>query len=114
MRAAQNRTHLLQVYAQADFEPVAAAGVHIHCRDGRSLLDMYGGHAVAALGYSHPDIVATLSKQASTLFFQSNAVALKVRAAAADKLAAFAPAGLERVFPGQQRCRANRTRCGSP
>ena len=96
-RSAEQK-HLLQVYAQADFEPVSASGVHIHCRDGRSLLDMYGGHAVAALGYSHPDIVAALNKQASTLFFQSNAVALEVRAAAADKLAAFAPEGLERVF----------------
>jgi acetylornithine/succinyldiaminopimelate/putrescine aminotransferase len=96
-RSAEQK-HLLQVYAQADFEPVSAAGVQIQCRDGRSLLDMYGGHAVAALGYSHPDIVATLSRQAETLFFQSNAVALEVRAAAADKLAAFAPAGLERVF----------------
>ena len=32
------------------------------------------------------------------MFFQSNAVALEVRAQAADKLAAFAPAGLNRVF----------------
>ena len=96
-RAAEQQ-HLLQVYAQFDFEPVAASGVHIACRDGRKLLDLYGGHAVASLGYSHPDIVATITRQASQLFFQSNAVALEVRAQAADKLAAFAPAGLNRVF----------------
>jgi acetylornithine/N-succinyldiaminopimelate aminotransferase len=90
--------HLLQVYAQFDFEPVAASGVHITCRDGRTLLDLYGGHAVASLGYSHPDIVAAISNQAKQLFFQSNAVPLEVRAEAADKLAAFAPASLNRVF----------------
>lgn len=90
--------HLLQVYGQFDFEPVSASGVHIHCRDGRTLLDMYGGHAVASLGYGHPDAVATIAKQAQELFFQSNAVPLKVRADAANKLAAFAPAGLDRVF----------------
>ena len=45
--------HLLQVYAQFDFEPVSASGVHITCRDGRKLLDLYGGHAVAALGSGH-------------------------------------------------------------
>jgi acetylornithine/succinyldiaminopimelate/putrescine aminotransferase len=96
-RAAEQQ-HLLQVYAQFDFEPVAASGVHIECRDGSKLLDLYGGHAVAALGYSHPDIVRALAEQAKTLFFQSNAVALEVRAQAADKLIAFAPDSLNRVF----------------
>jgi acetylornithine/N-succinyldiaminopimelate aminotransferase len=96
-RAAEQQ-HLLQVYAQFDFEPVSASGVHITCRDGSKLLDLYGGHAVASLGYSHPDVVAAITQQAEKLFFQSNAVALEVRAQAADKLAAFAPAGLNRVF----------------
>lgn len=95
--AAEQR-HLLQVYAQFDFEPVAASGVHIECRDGRKLLDLYGGHAVASLGYGHPEIVAALNEQAKTLFFQSNAVALEVRATAADKLVEFAPDSLDRVF----------------
>ena len=90
--------HLLQVYAQFDFEPVSATGVHIQCRDGKQLLDLYGGHAVAALGYSHPDVIAALDQQAKTLFFQSNAVALEVRAQAADKLIEFAPSSLNRVF----------------
>jgi len=89
--------HLLQVYGQWGFEPVSASGVHIQCKD-RELLDLYGGHAVAALGYSHPALVAALNEQAQTLFFQSNAVALEVRAEAAAKLAAFAPDGLNRVF----------------
>ena len=88
--------HLLQVYGQFDFEPVSASGVTITCRDGRELLDFYGGHAVASLGYAHPDAVAAITQQAQQLFFQSNAVALKVRAQAGDKLAAFS--GMDRVF----------------
>ncbi len=90
------QAHLLQVYAQYDFEPVAASGVTLTCRDGRTLLDYYGGHAVASLGYSHPDAVNAIAGQTQQLFFQSNAVALEVRARAADKLAAFA--NMDRVF----------------
>jgi acetylornithine/succinyldiaminopimelate/putrescine aminotransferase len=94
-RAAEQE-HLLQVYGQFDFEPVSASGVTISCRDGQQLLDFYGGHAVASLGYAHPDAVAAITKQAEKLFFQSNAVALEVRAQAANKLAAFS--GMDRVF----------------
>jgi len=90
--------HLLQVYAQYDFEPVSAAGLTLTCRDGSTLLDFYGGHAVAALGYGHPALTAALATQADTLLFQSNAVALEGRARAAARLADFGPAGLERVF----------------
>ena len=95
-RAAEAR-HLVQVYAQLGIEPVSAAGVHIQCRD-RQILDLYGGHAVAGLGYAHPAILQTLNEQAELLMFQSNVVALEVRARAADKLAAFAPSGLDHVF----------------
>jgi len=95
---AAEQQHLLEVYARFDFEPGSASGVHITGRDGRTLLDLYGGHAVSALGYSHPDIVAAITNQAKKLFFQSNAVPLEVRAEAAAKLVAFAPAGLNRVF----------------
>lgn len=89
--------HLLQVYGQLPFEPTFAEGVYLHC-GSRRIIDFYGGHAVAALGYAHPDLLAALEAQARTMYFQSNAVALKVRAQAADDLVAFAPEGLNRVF----------------
>lgn len=89
--------HLLQVYGQWGFEPVSAKGVHIQCKD-RELLDLYGGHAVAGIGYSHPRLIEALKQQAETLFFQSNAVALDIRAEAARKLADFAPGDLNHVF----------------
>jgi acetylornithine/succinyldiaminopimelate/putrescine aminotransferase len=45
---------LAPVYAQYPIEVVGAAdGVWLHTRDGRKVLDLYGGHAVASLGYGH-------------------------------------------------------------
>ncbi|MDP6675162.1 MAG: aminotransferase class III-fold pyridoxal phosphate-dependent enzyme [Gammaproteobacteria bacterium] len=89
--------HLLKVYGQLPIEPTHAKGVYL-TYESRQILDLYGGHAVAALGYGHPDMLKTLNEQAQTLFFQSNAVAMEVRAEAADALADFAPAGLNHVF----------------
>ena len=89
--------HLLQVYGQLPLEVTSAKGVYLHAGK-RRIIDFYGGHAVAALGYAHPDLLAALNKQAKSMYFQSNAVALEVRAKAGDALAAFAPTGLERVF----------------
>jgi len=89
--------HLLKVYGQLPIEPTGAHGVYL-TYGSRQIIDLYGGHAVAALGYGHPDMLKALNEQAQTLFFQSNAVAMEVRADAADALAAFAPDGLDHVF----------------
>jgi len=89
--------HLLQVYSQLPLEVTSAEGVYLYAGE-RRIVDLYGGHAVAALGYAHTDLLATLQAQAQTMYFQSNAMALGIRAKAADALAAFAPAGLDRVF----------------
>ena len=90
--------HLAQVYGQLPIEPVSGRGSYLRCADGRRLLDLYGGHAVCALGYGHPRVLEAVRGQAGDLMFTSNANALRVRARAADKLAAFAPDGLDRVF----------------
>jgi acetylornithine/N-succinyldiaminopimelate aminotransferase len=89
--------HLLQVYGQLPIEADSAAGVYLHAGP-RKIIDFYGGHAVAALGYGHPDLLTALADQAKTMYFQSNAVALAVRAKAADDLVAFAGGKLPRVF----------------
>lgn len=91
-------TNLLDVYPQLPFEPVSAEGSHLVTSDGRRILDLYGGHAVASLGYGHPRVVETLSRQVKELTFQSNAVRLKIRERAAERLAALAPPGLEQIF----------------
>ena len=88
----------IPVYGQLPFVPERASGCDIFTRDGRRILDLYGGHAVAALGYGHPRLVAAIAEQSNKLLFQSNAVALDVRADAAEQLTRVAPAGLDRVF----------------
>ena len=70
----------IPVYGQLPFVPERASGCDILTRDGRHILDLYGGHAVAALGYGHPRLVAAIQEQSNKLLFQSNAVALDVRA----------------------------------
>lgn len=90
--------HLSEVYPMLAFEPVSGQGVYIEDGDGRRVLDLYGGHAVAALGYGHPRLTAAIVEQAQKLLFQSNIMPLRIRDEAAEKLAAFAPEGLSRVF----------------
>jgi acetylornithine/succinyldiaminopimelate/putrescine aminotransferase len=90
--------HLAPVYAQLPVDVVDAQGVYLHTRDGRRILDLYGGHAVAAFGYSHPRLLDALDRQTRALIFQSNALALEVRARAATRLTRFAGLGLDTVF----------------
>jgi len=90
--------HLDEVYPMLPFAPVSGAGVYLFDGAGRRVLDLYGGHAVAALGYGHPRLTAALVEQTQRLCFQSNAVPLAIREEAARALVAFAPAGLDRAF----------------
>jgi acetylornithine/succinyldiaminopimelate/putrescine aminotransferase len=86
------------VFAQFPLEVADARGVYLHTPGGRKVLDLYGGHAVAALGYNHPRWVEALTRQARALCFQSNAVPLDVRRRAATKLAQFCGLGLDTIF----------------
>jgi acetylornithine/succinyldiaminopimelate/putrescine aminotransferase len=95
---AEERRWLLPVYPHAPIEPVRGEGALLYTRDGRELIDFYGGHAVALLGYGHPRLLAALEEQAKTLFFQSNVVPLEVRARAARRLVEWGPEGLTRAF----------------
>jgi acetylornithine/N-succinyldiaminopimelate aminotransferase len=97
-KAAPELAWTLPVYAQLELEPIAGEGAWLILADGRRILDMYGGHAVAALGYGHPRLVAALEEQARRLTFQSNLLPLECRARACEALARFAPPGLDRVF----------------
>ncbi len=90
--------HLAHVFAQYPFEVVRAEGVWLHTRDGRRVLDYYGGHAVAALGYGHPRWIAALERQAREVLFQTNAIPMRIRERAAARLVAFAGLGLDTVF----------------
>ncbi|MEY2624570.1 MAG: aspartate aminotransferase family protein [Gammaproteobacteria bacterium] len=90
--------HLAPVFAQYPIEVVDAEGVWLHTRDGRRVLDLYGGHAVAALGYKHPGWTSALTRQANACSFQSNAVPMDVRVRAATRLTRFAGDHFDSIF----------------
>jgi acetylornithine/N-succinyldiaminopimelate aminotransferase len=90
--------HLARVFAQYPLPVISAEGVWLNTRDGRRVLDLYGGHAVAALGYGHPGWTRALTEQARSCQFQSNAVPMDVRLRAAERLVRFAGLGLNTVF----------------
>ncbi len=89
---------LAPVYAQYPIEVVDASGVWLHTRDGRRILDLYGGHAVASLGYGHAGWTRSLADQAARMNFQTNAVPMEIRARAAKKLLAFSRLPFDSVF----------------
>jgi len=92
------RSHLAQVFAQYPIEIAHGEGVWLYARDGRKILDFYGGHAVAGLGYGHPRWLAALERQARQMAFQTNALPMAVRERAAARLAKFTGLGLDTVF----------------
>jgi acetylornithine/N-succinyldiaminopimelate aminotransferase len=89
---------LAPVFAQYPLAVVGAEGVWLTTGDGRRVLDLYGGHAVAALGYGHPIWTRALTEQALRLSFQSNAVPIDVRVRAARRLIRFSGLDFNSVF----------------
>src|SRR5262245_14234816 len=89
---------LAPVFAQYPIDVVAGEGVWLITRDGRRILYLYGGHAVAALGYGHPGWTRALQAQAASCNFQSNAVPMEVRSRAAARLVRFSRLDLASVF----------------
>jgi acetylornithine/succinyldiaminopimelate/putrescine aminotransferase len=92
------RSALLPVYAQFPVSPVRGRGSWLIDENGDDWLDAYGGHAVAATGHCHPDVVRAVSEQAAELFFYSTAVPHPPREELAEKLVELCPAPLARVF----------------
>jgi acetylornithine/N-succinyldiaminopimelate aminotransferase len=97
-RAAAPADPLAPVFAQYPLTVSSASGVWLHTSDGRRVLDLYGGHAVVALGYAHPGWTRALQQQAAALNFQSNAVPLAVRTRAGASLLRFAGGHFSQVF----------------
>ena len=56
---------LAPVFSQYPLEVAAAHGVWLTNSRGERVLDLYGGHAVAALGYGHPAWTAALARPSS-------------------------------------------------
>jgi acetylornithine/succinyldiaminopimelate/putrescine aminotransferase len=90
--------YLAPVFSQYPIEVASAQGVWLTNGRGERVLDLYGGHAVAGLGYAHPGFTAALAIQAQQCNFQSNAVAMQVRSRAAERLVRFSALPFTSVF----------------
>ena len=84
-----------------------AEGCHVWDADGRRYLDLYGGFAVAAIGYGHPKVVEAIQRQAATLMHCPSAHPSRIRAEFYEALASIAPAGLDRFLPAVTGAMAN-------
>lgn len=99
-----DRTHIWHPYASLGNPPPVllakrASGVEIELDDGQRLVDAVSSWWCVAHGHNHPALVEAIRRQSERLshvmfggFTHEPAIAL------AEKLAAFAPPGLDRVF----------------
>jgi acetylornithine/succinyldiaminopimelate/putrescine aminotransferase len=73
-------------------------GIHLFDVDGKSYVDLYGGHCVSILGHTPQRVIAAIQQQSQQLMFYSNVIYHPSRARAAQKLVEMAPDGFDRVF----------------
>src|SRR6185437_4149851 len=92
------RDFLAPVFSQYPFEVASARGVWLFNSRGERVLDLYGGHAVAALGYAHPGWTEALTAQAGSCNFQTNAIPMRIRVRAAERLVRFSGLDFTSVF----------------
>lgn len=97
----------LGVYSRMPITPLRGEGCWLIDERGDRWLDMYGGHAVALTGHSHPHVVEAIARQARELLFYSNGVHLPVRVEAGERLLRYAPWPGSRVFYVSTGCEAN-------
>jgi acetylornithine aminotransferase/acetylornithine/N-succinyldiaminopimelate aminotransferase len=96
--AALEEEYQLATYKKMSIVAERGEGVWLYTSDGEKYLDLYGGHAVAGTGHSHPHVVKAIQKQAEQLLFYSNLVFSEARARAAQKLVTIAPKSLTKAF----------------
>jgi acetylornithine/succinyldiaminopimelate/putrescine aminotransferase len=89
---------VLPTYEKFPFVLERGEGCWVWDEAGTKYLDLYGGHAVAAIGHSPAEVTAAIVKQSAKLLFYSNLVYLKVRAEAAKALVDFCGEKGSQVF----------------
>jgi len=90
--------HLLNVFPKRPVTIVRGDNARLWDDRGREYLDCVSAHGVSNLGHGHPHVLAAVREQATRLIALSNAFSNDRRAELAAKLAAIAPAGLNRAF----------------
>jgi len=99
----------LNTYKKLPIALVRGNGVRVYDSEGRSYLDLYGGHAVAVTGHCHPEMVRAVKSQVENLIFYSNVVYSEIRARASEAVVNVAPAEMDKVFFCNSGAEANET-----
>ncbi|HEY1563505.1 MAG TPA: aspartate aminotransferase family protein [Gaiellaceae bacterium] len=84
-------------------------GCYVWDAEGRELLDLYAGFAVANVGYCHPRVTEAIRAQAGVMTHCPSAAPSEVRAELYERLAAIAPPALDRVLLAITGAMANET-----
>jgi taurine--2-oxoglutarate transaminase len=99
---AMDRAHVFHSWsAQAALSPVPVAGAegcYFWDYDGRRYLDFSSQLVNTNIGHQHPRVTAAIAAQAARLTTLAPQHASESRGEAATRLAALAPAGMEKVF----------------
>ncbi|MDR2273808.1 MAG: aminotransferase class III-fold pyridoxal phosphate-dependent enzyme [Sphingobacterium sp.] len=62
------------VFEKLDIQIERAAGCFVYDQQQQAYLDMYGGHAVIAVGHTHPHVVNSTLRQLNNIGFYSNTI----------------------------------------
>jgi len=88
--------HLMNTYKRSDLIFTHGRGCYVFDQNGKKYLDFLGGIAVNALGYSHPDLVKTIRREAGRAVHVSNLFHNPFQGPLAAKLAKWS--GMDRAF----------------
>jgi len=88
--------HLMNTYKRSDMIFMHGRGCYVFDQNGKKYLDFLGGIAVNALGYSYPDLVKTIRREAGRAVHVSNLFHNPFQGPLAAKLAKWS--GMDRVF----------------
>jgi len=88
--------HLMNTYRRSDIIFTHGRGCYLFDQNGRKYLDFLGGIAVNALGYSHPDLVKVIRREAGRAVHVSNLFLNPFQGPLAAKLAKWSH--MDRVF----------------
>ena len=88
--------HLMNTYKRSDVVLTHGRGCYVFDQRGKKYLDFLGGIAVNALGYSHPELVRTIRREAGRALHVSNLFHNPFQGPLAAKLAKWS--GMDRVF----------------
>ncbi|MGC9360217.1 MAG: aspartate aminotransferase family protein [Anaerolineae bacterium] len=86
------------VYYKRDVAIVRGEGALVWDQDGRAYIDCVGGHGVAIVGHSNPDVVAAVQRQAERLITCPEVFYNDIRAELLEELIRVAPGDLDRAY----------------